>query len=190
MIERTRRTEETNITIKLNTEEKDITPTKIKVGLPFFEHMLKTFLFYANLEMEVDCDGDLQVDEHHSLEDVGIVLGEVVISYYKEIGKFQRFSSSYMPMDEALVRTVVDISGRPYFQLDGLELWKLTSLEQSLLEFLRSFTINAKLTVHVDVLKGFNRHHIFEAIFKSFGSCLGESLTLSTTIMSTKGSIL
>lgn len=190
MIEKTRKTNETNITIKLKTEDTDITGTKVEIGVAFFEHMLKALLFYANLEMELQCEGDLEIDEHHSLEDIGILMGETLLTYYREIGKFQRFSSDYMPMDEALVRTVVDISGRSYFQIDGLEIMALSSLEQSIIEFLRSFSINAKLTVHIDVLKGINRHHIFEAIFKSFGRCLKESLTLSTVIMTTKGSIL
>ena len=93
MIEKTRKTKETNINIKLKTEDVDITRTKVEVGVPFFEHLLKALLFYAKLEMDVSCEGDLEVDEHHSLEDVGILMGEIVFTHYKEIENFQRFSS-------------------------------------------------------------------------------------------------
>lgn len=189
MIEKKRKTKETNILIQLKTKEEDVLVPKLKVGVPFFEHMLNALLFYAKLEMHIYCEGDLDVDAHHSLEDIGIVLGDVIQSYYGEINKFKRFSSCYAPIDETLVRTVLDISGRPYFQIEGIDLYALTSLEQSLLEFLRALAINAKLTVHVDVIRGFNRHHIFEAIFKSFGMCLYESMVMSDEMMSTKGSI-
>lgn len=190
MIEKRRKTNETNILIQLKTQEEDEIEPKIVTGIPFFGHMLNALLFYAKLEVNIYCEGDLEVDPHHSLEDIGIVLGDVIQTQYSEIKHFKRFSSCYTPMDEALVRTVLDISGRPYFQIEGIELATLSSLEQAMLEFLRSFAMNAKLTVHMDVLRGFNRHHIFEALFKSFGMCLGESLMSVGVMMSTKGSIV
>lgn len=189
MIEIKRKTAETSVTVQIKNAQDELLQTKVEIGVPFFEHMLKAMIFYAGLEVSIDCKGDLHVDEHHSLEDVGIVMGEALLNYYKAQNNFKRFSSCYVPMDEALVRAVLDISGRPYFQIDGLDLGVLSSLEQSMIEFMRSFVINARMTVHIDVIKGFNRHHIFEAIFKAIGFCLKESLITSNLLMSTKGSI-
>lgn len=165
------------------------TQSLIDVGVPFFEHMLRALCFYAGIEVTLKGTGDLEIDTHHTLEDSGILMGQALLGYYQAIGNFKRFASAYVPMDESLVRTALDISGRAYFTIEGMDVTKLSGLEQSLLEFLRSLTLNAKITVHVDVIRGTNRHHLFEAIFKSYGKALGEALSTETYLMSTKGCI-
>lgn len=192
MIERYRKTKETEISIKLrNDQTLSVVNSELNIdtGVPFFNHMLTALLFRANMNAVIKCTGDLEVDTHHTLEDVGIVMGDALIGVYKEVDGFARFACVTIPMDDALVRVALDISGRPYFQLEGLVLDRLDGLEQSLVEFLRTFSIQAKMTVHIDVLRGFNRHHIFEAIFKALGGALGEALIFRKTLQSTKGVI-
>ncbi len=192
MIERYRKTKETEISIKLrNDQTLSVVNSELNIdtGVPFFNHMLTALLFRANMNAVIKCTGDLEVDTHHTLEDVGIVMGDALIGVYKEMDGFARFACVTIPMDDALVRVALDISGRPYFQLEGLVLDRLDGLEQSLVEFLRTFSIQAKMTVHIDVLRGFNRHHIFEAIFKALGGALGEALIFRKTLQSTKGVI-
>lgn len=185
-----RETLETQIELTLDKSENNaVQKSKLKIGVPFFEHMLTAFFFYSDLSATVQCVGDLEIDPHHTLEDLGIVLGEAVYELARRLTGYERYASNYLPMDDALVRTVLDISGRPYFQLEGLPLWELTALEQSMVEFMRSFAINARLTVHMDVIRGHNRHHIFEALFKSFGKALGNALEPKNQVMSTKGCI-
>lgn len=192
MIERYRKTKETEISIKLrNDPPLSVVDSELYIdtGVPFFNHMLTALLFRANMNAMIKCMGDLEIDAHHTLEDVGIVMGDALIGIYKEMDGFARFACVTIPMDDALVRVALDISGRPYFQLEGLVLERLDGLEQSLVEFLRTFSIQAKMTVHIDVLRGFNRHHIFEAIFKALGGALGEALIFRNTLQSTKGVI-
>ncbi|HAS74719.1 MAG TPA: imidazoleglycerol-phosphate dehydratase [Clostridiales bacterium UBA8960] len=184
-----RKTNETEITIGLEmTCEKD-TALNLNSGVPFFNHMLHAMLFFTKLSADIECIGDLDVGTHHSLEDIGILMGEAIKGIYSEMRGFNRYACALMPMDDALVRVVLDISGRPYFVLEGLDQNSLSELQQSLIEFLHACCVNARMTVHIDVIRGFNRHHIFEALFKAFGKALGEALTEKQSIMSTKGVI-
>lgn len=187
IIERERKSLETDLKIQMKLE-KGIQST-LDVGVPYFEHMLRALCFYAGLQVELIGKGDLEIDTHHTLEDTGILMGQALSSLYEGIMNFRRFSTAYVPMDETLVRTALDISGRSYFIVEGLDVYVLSGLEQSLLEYLRSLTINAKMTVHIDVIRGTNRHHIFEAMFKSYGKALGEALIAESYLMSTKGCI-
>lgn len=192
MVEHYRKTKETEITIKLGkkTTFPDIDKgSVIDSGVPFFNHMLDAMLFRANMCADLKCFGDLEVDVHHTLEDVGIVMGDALKAIYTDMDGFARYACTTLPMDDALVRVALDVSGRPYFHLEGLVLDRLDALEQSMVEYLRTFSIEAKLTVHIDVLRGFNRHHIFEAIFKALGTALGEALDQRKTVQSTKGVI-
>lgn len=191
-VEITRTTLETDIRMTL--VEGDVA----KVGkrffsdpsLGFFEHMLSALLYYARLDVTIACTGDIWVDTHHTLEDVGIVLGLAVKKLLEQKDGYARYGAAYVPMDEALVRTVLDLSGRPYFVLVGFDLTALPENEQALVEFLRAWSQNAGVTLHIDVLRGTNRHHIFEAVFKSVGRALAQALAEQETILSTKGRLL
>ena len=186
MTKRYRMTNETEISIEMGPQ---LATGKIDSGVPFFDHMLSAMLFRADIVAVVDCKGDLLVGTHHTLEDIGITMGEAIREAYARMEGFVRYACITVPMDDALVRVAIDISGRPYFLMEGVPVDQMNELEQSCIEFLRAFSINAKMTVHIDVLRGFNRHHILEATFKAFGGGLGEALTRQKTLASTKGVI-
>ncbi len=191
-VEITRTTLETDIRLTLAEGEANKVGKRIfsDPALGFFEHMLSALLYYARLDVTLACTGDVWVDTHHTLEDIGIVLGLGVKKLLEEKVGYARFGTAYVPMDEALVRTVLDLSGRPYFVLGGFELAALPETEQALVEFLRAWSQNAGVTLHIDVLRGTNRHHIFEAVFKSVGRALAQALTTQETLLSTKGRLL
>jgi len=191
-VEITRTTLETDI--KLTLKEGQVTKNGNRrftdASLGFFDHMLTAMLYYARLDVTLTCSGDTWVDTHHTLEDVGIVLGQGLAKLLKEKSGYARFGTAYVPMDEALVRTVLDLSGRPYIVLDGFDIATLPESEQALVEFLRALSQNAGITLHIDVIRGLNRHHIFEAVFKSMGQALAQALMPNETILSTKGRLL
>ena len=184
-----RKTKETEVTVDIELSNVKSEALNIRSGVPFFDHMLHAMLFCAQMKADIQCVGDIEVGTHHSLEDVGILMGEAIKEIYSNMNGFKRYACTVMPMDDALVRVVVDISGRPYFVFEGIELSSLNELQQSCLEFLQSFCVKARMTVHIDVIRGFNRHHIFEAMFKGLGKSLGEALLEREGIMSTKGVI-
>ncbi len=191
-VEITRTTLETDI--RLTLAEGEVTKAQNRIfsdsSLGFFEHMLSALLYYARLDVTIACTGDIWVDTHHTLEDVGIVLGLGVKKLLEQKNGYARYGEAYVPMDEALVRTVLDLSGRPYFIIAGFDLAMLPESEQALVEFLRAWSQNAGVTLHIDVIRGTNRHHIFEAVFKSVGRALSQALKEQETILSTKGRLL
>lgn len=191
-IEITRKTNETEINLTL--EDHIVSKSKNQlfeeVTLGFFDHMLSALLYYAKLNVTLKCKGDIWVDTHHTLEDVGIVLGQGLTKLLEQKTGYTRFGTAFVPMDEALVRTVLDLSGRPYFSWTGLDLTVVPEREQALVEFLRALSLHAGITLHIDVIRGINRHHIFEAVFKSVGQALGEALMSQPNILSTKGRLL
>ena len=192
MVEIKRTTLETNITMTLTEGcvSKNGKRFLQDASLGFFDHMLTALLYYAQLDVSLTCSSDVWVDTHHTLEDVGIVLGQGIQHLLKAKSGYARFGTAYVPMDEALVRTVLDLSGRPYFVVNGFDLLTLPESEQALVEFLRALSQNAGITLHIDVIRGANRHHIFEAIFKSVGQALAQALMAKETIQSTKGRLL
>lgn len=193
MIELKRKTKETEITLNIKeslpsalNQSKD---DRIFIGsqMGFFEHMLKALTYYAHLEVNLSCSGDVWVDTHHTVEDVGIVLGQAVKQLVTLKSGYERFGTAYVPMDDALVRTVIDISGRPFIQIEGMDMTYLPESEQALIEFIRAFSQHAGVTVHIDIIRGINRHHIFEAVFKSLGQALRLGMKEKEDVVSTKG---
>lgn len=183
----TRITNETEIAAELNL---DGGSCEISTGIGFFDHMLTAFAVHGGFGLRLKAKGDLEVDGHHTVEDVGIVLGQ---AFAKAIGDkigIARYGSFYVPMDEALALCVVDICGRAYLVFDDtLGNQMVGNFDTSLVaEFLRAFAFNAGITLHVNVLYGKNAHHIAEAIFKSLGHALRAALAnCESGVLSTKG---
>lgn len=167
-----RKTAETNVRLELGldgTGERDIA-----TGIGFFDHMLNLFAKHGLFDLTVRCDGDLAVDGHHSVEDIGISLGQAFREALGDKAGITRYGSFYVPMDEALAFVAVDISGRPYLVYDGGEMSLMVGDYDTELteEFLRAFAVNAGITLHARVLYGKNSHHKIEAIFKALGQAL------------------
>lgn len=172
-----RETKETQIRIEIAENGEDATAAaQIDTTLPYFDHMLSTFARYAGLTLKLHARGDLT---HHLIEDVAITLGAAVASIVP--ASAVRYGEKTIPMDEALVQAVIDIGGRPYYR------GKVPNILYD--HFMRSFSDNAKVTLHLRVIRGTNRHHIIEACFKSLGLALRQALVASGsgTVFSTKG---
>lgn len=146
----------------------------IHSGIGFFDHMLNLFTAHGLLDMTLDCDGDIEVDGHHSVEDIGIALGQAVKEALGDKRGIARYGTFYLPMDEALAFVSLDISGRPFLVYDGGEMTPMLGAYDTELteEFLRAFAFNAGITLHVKVLYGTNSHHKVEAVFKALGHAL------------------
>ncbi|MDO9629833.1 MAG: imidazoleglycerol-phosphate dehydratase HisB [Acholeplasmataceae bacterium] len=183
-----RNTLETKIKMSLNLDGNKI--INVNTGVPFFDHMLTLFAFHAGFDLDLYCDGDLSVDDHHSVEDVGIVLGEAVKEALGDKLGINRYGMMYLPMDEALSRAVIDISNRPFlfykatFERVSIGLLSLENVK----EFFRAFTSEARVSLHIETLYGDNDHHKVESIFKGFGRALKEATrVISNDVSSTKG---
>ena len=164
----------------------------INTGIPFFNHLLELFSKQARFDLEIRAEGDIEVDFHHLVEDVGIVLGEALGKALGDKGGIRRYSSVYIPMDETLVRVCLDISGRSYihYQVDIKNPTVVHFNTELVEDFLRGFAFNAGITIHVDLIRGKNAHHIAEAIFKALGVSLREATEVifpDKDIPSTKG---
>lgn len=182
-----RKTKETQIDLKLSLDGGEVS---VQTGIGFFDHMLTALAFYAGLGLQLTVRGDLDVDGHHTVEDTGIVLGQALAQALGNKAGITRFSSVYVPMDEALARTVLDISGRPYLVFDAPMPQEVIGTYDSCLteEFMRALAVNAGLTLHQHALYGKNAHHITEALFKSLGLALKEAVSIrGTGVTSTKG---
>ncbi len=147
-------------------------------GIGFFDHMLTLFSFHSELYIEVLADGDLEVDGHHTVEDVGILLGEAIRDLYRSKESYQRYGAMYLPMDESLVRVVLDLSGRPHLNMQAnFSRGTVGNFDVELVqEFFTALAMNSKMTLHIDLLKTGNTHHEIEAIFKGFGRALKQAL--------------
>ena len=188
-----RNTNETQIAIQLNLDGSG--QSSLKSGLPFFEHMLDQIARHGMLDLTIDAKGDLEIDAHHTVEDVGITLGQAFNQAIGDKKGIVRYGYAYVPLDEALSRVVVDFSGRP-----GLEFRvqfprsRVGDFDVDLThEFFQGFVNHAKVTLHIDNLSGDNSHHIAETIFKAFGRALRMAITaddrMQGVIPSTKGSL-
>ncbi len=169
-IERT--TKETSI--RLSLEKKDKQTSEINTGIGFFDHMLELLAFHSGLSIDITLAGDLQVDDHHSVEDIGIVLGQALKAALGDKKGIRRYADILLPMDESLIRGALDISNRPYLYLDASfkrDVIGGFSLE-NVNEFFRALSLNAGITLHLSVLYGDNDHHKVEALFKAFGRML------------------
>ena len=185
-----RETAETKIALKLNLDGTG--KGLIDSGIGFFDHMLNLLTAHGLLDLELRCDGDLEVDGHHSVEDIGIALGTVFKEAIGDKKGICRYGTFYLPMDESLAFVSLDISGRPFLVYDGGEMAPMVGgFDTELVEeFLRAFAVHAGLTLHVKVLYGTNTHHKIEAIFKALGHALRIAVSLDpkvTGVPSTKG---
>ena len=187
-----RATRETDITVSIDLDGAGA--TKIETGVPFFDHMLDAFGRHGLFDLAVKATGDLDIDAHHTVEDVGIVLGAAVAEALGDKSGITRFGSCTMPMDEALVLASVDISGRGalYYEV-GLPIEIIGTFDTTLAkEFLVAFATNSGLTLHVRSLSGDNAHHIIEAAFKAVGRALKDAVALDARVNgvpSTKGAL-
>lgn len=187
-----RETKETNIFIELNIDGKGI--NEIDTGIGFLNHMLTHISKHGFFDLKVKAIGDLDVDSHHTIEDVGIVLGKCIKKALGDRVGIKRYGSSIVPMDEALVLCAVDISGRPiYISNAEFTVERLGSFDTEMVEeFFRAVCINSGLNMHIKVLNGKNNHHIAEAMFKAFGKALDEATQMDSRIegvLSTKGTL-
>ena len=168
--------------------------TELSTGVGFFDHMLDALSRFAQFDLTLTCPGALHVDEHHTIEDVGICLGKAIREALGDRGGIRRVGSAYMPMDEALAFAAIDISGRPYLAYTA-EYATLRCGDmgvQMAEEFFRAGAVNAGLTVHLNVLAGRNDHHKLEALFKAFGLALRDAVRLDARIqgvLSPKGAL-
>ncbi|SET05285.1 imidazoleglycerol-phosphate dehydratase [Salinibacillus kushneri] len=185
-----RETAETQIRVALNIDGTG--KSDIDTGIGFFNHMLILFSNHGFLDLEIDCQGDIEVDFHHTVEDVGIVLGQAFKEALGDKKGITRYATEHSPMDEALSMITLDISNRPYlhFQVD-MPVEKVGPFDTELVEeFFRAFVNHAGVTLHINLLYGKNGHHIIESIFKGFGRIVDEATAVQERIhgvRSTKG---
>ena len=182
-----RKTKETDIQLSLALEGGEVA---VKTGIGFFDHMLTAFAFYGGLGLKLEVQGDLEVDGHHTVEDVGIVLGQAMSRALGGRKGIRRFASAYIPMDEALCFTALDFSNRPFLVFDADMPQPMIGAYDACLteEFMRAFAVNSGLTLHMKCLYGKNAHHITEALFKSLGVAVKEAVAVTGTgVTSTKG---
>ncbi len=173
-----RNTKETQIVASINLDGNG--EADLKAGLPFLEHMLEQVARHGMMDLKIHARGDLQIDAHHTVEDIGIVLGQVIDKALGEKLGINRFGSSYVPLDESLSRVVLDFSGRPGLQYNVIyPRSRVGEFDVDLLqEFFHGFVNHSKATVHIDNLRGANSHHIAETIFKAFGKALKIAVAL------------
>lgn len=185
-----RKTQETDIDLSLNLN--GTRKIDLDMDIPFFPHLLKSMVFHAGWDLRVRALGDLEVDAHHTVEDVGIVLGQALREALDSGPAYRRFASCFIPMDEALAQAVVDVSGRAYLIYDAPHLPERVGCFPTELaeEFLRSLTSNARITLHAKIWWGKSAHHLLEALFKATGRALGEACrTSDEEVASTKGTL-
>ena len=182
-----RTTRETDIALSLEVDGKG--RPDIQSGVGFFDHMLELLTVHGKFDLKLSCKGDTQVDAHHSVEDVGIALGDALKEAVGDKRGIARFAHRILPMDEVAVMMALDYSGRPYLSFEGELSGKAGEFDLELVEeFLRAFTTHAGINLYVKLLKGGNRHHEAEAVFKALALCLRDSLAIvSDTVPSSKG---
>lgn len=187
-----RETKETSVDLTIDLDGKG--RTDITTGIGFFDHMLNLFGAHGRFDLVVNCDGDIQVDGHHTVEDIGIALGQAVSKALGDKRGITRYGTFFLPMDETLAMVSLDISGRPYLVYDaGGDMAPMIGQYDTELteEFLRAFAFNAGITLHVKIMYGTNSHHKVEAIFKALGRALHQAVAINketaNEIPSTKG---
>lgn len=183
-----RKTKETDISLSVNIDGTG--EGEISTGIGFLDHMLTALSKHGRMDLTLSCKGDLHVDDHHSVEDCGIVLGQAVKAALGDLRGIARYGYAYAPLDESLSRAVVDISGRPFADVNlNLQRERIGNLSCEMLpHFLSSFATSAAITLHVDVLKGKNDHHRAESAFKALALALRAAFRREgTDIPSTKG---
>ena len=189
----TRNTKETRISVALNLDGTG--EAKLHTGIGFFDHMLDQIARHGLIDLDIHCEGDVHIDGHHTVEDVGITLGMAVAQAVGDKAGLTRYGHSYVPLDEALSRVVVDFSGRPGLAMDvKFTAGNIGAFDTQLaFEFFQGFVNHALVSLHIDNLKGQNAHHQCETVFKAFGRALRMALAIdpraADVIPSTKGSL-
>jgi imidazoleglycerol-phosphate dehydratase len=189
----TRKTAETNIRVAVNLDGTG--QSKLSTGIGFLDHMIDQIARHGLIDLDVQCEGDLHIDGHHTVEDIGITLGQAFAKAVGDKKGIRRYGHAYVPLDEALSRVVVDFSGRPGLHMEvTFTSGMIGELDTQLVyEFFQGFVNHAGVTLHIDNLKGFNAHHQCETIFKAFARALRAALELDPraagVIPSTKGSL-
>jgi imidazoleglycerol-phosphate dehydratase len=186
----TRKTAETAITLSLNLDRQE--PVRIQTGVGFFDHMLILFARHSRMSLEISVEGDLEVDSHHTVEDVGIVLGLCLKEALGDKSGINRYGTSFVPMDESLALASLDLSGRAYLVFDAtFDNPKLGTFDTELAEeFFQALAFNTQMNLHLKIIHGKNTHHKIEALFKATGRALREAITKNPAIQgvnSTKG---
>jgi len=186
-----RKTKETDIAISVNLDSDG--ESSVDTGIPFFDHMLLSFAKHAGIELSITADGDIEIDFHHTVEDTGIVLGKAVKKALGDKAGINRFADATVPLDEALSRAVLDISGRAFlsYNVDFKQADDGSRVNPYIFEeFFRAFVTSAELTLHIDNIRGNNSHHIIESIFKAFARAFRIAIELTgKDIPSTKGAL-
>ncbi len=187
-----RKTKETDISVEFNLDGTGA--GSISTGIGFLDHMLEGFARHGFFDLAVKVTGDLHVDDHHTVEDIGIALGEAIAKALGDKAGIKRFGSCILPMDDALVLLALDLSGRPYFtcsaQFNTEYVGRMHT--EMIRDFFYAVSYSAGINLHIKVLDGFNSHHIAEAMFKSFARALDEAVSIDSRIsgvLSTKGKL-
>ncbi len=187
-----RKTTETEVQLLLSIDGSG--EAAVKTGIPFMDHMLTLFAKHGLFDLEIEATGDLEVDDHHLVEDLGICLGQSLKEAIGDKGGIRRYGHALVPMDESLAEASVDLSGRPFFVYNvSCRAKKIKNFEIALVpEFLRAFAFSACMNLHVGLRYGNNSHHILEAVFKAVGTAVGGAARIDSRIkgvLSTKGSL-
>jgi len=187
-----RKTKETEISVKINLDGSGI--SSISSGIPFMDHMLELFAKHGFFDLEVKANGDLDIDCHHTMEDLGLTLGTALAEALDDKAGIKRYGSCILPMDEALALVALDLSGRPYLVYDLLPpAGRIKDLDTALFrEFFQAFCVKAGMNLHIQMLKGEEVHHVFEAVFKALAKALDMAVSLDPRVkgvLSTKGSL-
>jgi imidazoleglycerol-phosphate dehydratase len=185
-----RKTKETDIRVRLNLDGSG--RSRVSTGLPFLDHMLELFSRHGLFDLQVSCKGDLEIDDHHSVEDIAITLGKALVEALGDKKGINRYGEAIVPMDEALCRSVIDLSGRFYLVYEvETKRQKIGNFSVELAEhFWRSFAETAKFNLHIDCLRGRNTHHILEGTFKATARALSNAVGVNSRVSgvpSTKG---
>jgi imidazoleglycerol-phosphate dehydratase len=192
---RERKTRETEIVVSLDLD--GVGAAKVRTGIGFFDHMLDALARHGMFDLEIECRGDLHIDQHHTVEDVGIVLGGCFLDALGDKRGIVRYADATVPLDEALVRAVVDVSGRPFLHFDvplPCEQMRIGEFDAALsAEFWRAFATESRITLHLDGLRGDNAHHVVEATFKAAARALDAATRIdprrADVVPSTKGAL-
>lgn len=187
-----RKTKETDVRVRLNLDGSG--KSSIAIGIPFLEHMLELFAKHGLFDLQLACKGDLEIDDHHSVEDIAITLGQALTQALADKAGINRYGEAVVPMDEALCRAVIDLSGRFYLVYEvAVRRQKIGNFSVELAEhFWRSFAETAKFNLHIDCLRGRNTHHILEGTFKASARALRQAIERNSRVsgvLSTKGSL-
>jgi len=176
MISKNRKTKETDITISLKLYGSG--KSSINSGVGFLDHMLESFSKHSLIDLDIKCDGDTHIDDHHSVEDIGIVLGALIADAIYPVENIERFGSANIVMDEACVSCDLDLSNRPFLVYEADIDGKVGNFDVELVEeFYRAFVLNARISTHIIAIRGKNRHHIIEASFKALAVAIRRATT-------------